>query len=139
MGYDVPDPRVDFVFDDGPFAGATMNASVALSPNAYFGIRQWLGQLGTGQDTDSLMAAAQEVARLFVQHARPTWNLQRDGEPIPPTVEGLLSLDLRLLWAIVNEWVGQFGKAPLPLPGASPTGNRAARRTSKRRGFTASS
>lgn len=138
MAYEVPDPRVDFEFDDGPFKGAVINASVALSPAAYFGVRQWLEQFSAG-DVDGLVNAAREVSEAFIRLGRPTWNLTRDGEPIPATVEGMLSLDLRLIFAIVSEWVGQFGQAPLPSSEASSNGSRSARRAKKRRGSTAGS
>ena len=138
MGFEIPEPRVDFEFADGPLQGVTVNAGVSLSPAVYFGLKQWL-ETKNDLDIDARMAADRIVAELFIEHARPTWNLTRNGIPVPPNVDEMVRFDDRVLRLLVEEWIGQFGRVPLPLPAASPTGSRAARRASKRRGSTAGS
>lgn len=52
-----------------------------------------------------------------------SWNLERpDGSAVPATVDGLLTLPLDLVMAIVGEWTSAVGGVAPPLPSGSGGG-----------------
>jgi hypothetical protein len=51
-----------------------------------------------------------------------SWNVTRRGEPVPPTAEGLRSLDSGFVMDVVGAWLTGTAAAPPPLPGSSPSG-----------------
>jgi hypothetical protein len=51
------------------------------------------------------------------------WNVEdRRGEPVQPTLEGLLSQDISFVMAVIGAWITATTSAPPPLPQASPSG-----------------
>lgn len=75
----------------------------------------------TREDAASLRAFFETIAGSLV-----SWNLERpteDGtEPVPATVDGLLSLPLDLVMVIVGEWTSAVGGVAPPLPSGSGGG-----------------
>lgn len=141
-GWELPEARATLVLDTPPYAGAEIECRLSLTPGTYFGVRQWLGQVGSSDGpnrTDDVMTASQEVGKLFAQYGLVSWNLTRNGEPIPATVEGVLSLDIRLIMEIAATWLGSIGTVPVPLPEASTPGRQRRAKTSRRQPSTAGS
>lgn len=63
-----------------------------------------------------------ELARIFAD-ALVDWNLEVNGEPVPTTVDGLLSLPLRMFWKIQGAWWLAIAGVSAPLDDASSGGD----------------
>lgn len=50
------------------------------------------------------------------------WNAERDGEPVPTTLDGVMSLSGGMINSIVIGWLGAATQVAPPLPVASPNG-----------------
>lgn len=122
-GFLVPEPVATLVLDVPPYVGAEIVASLTLSPANYFATMDLLDRISDEDSTrDGMMQASREIGALFADRGLKSWNLRdpRTGEPLPPTGEGVASLDIRVLSAIVSTWVAWLGRVPLPLPETSP-------------------
>lgn len=77
----------------------------------------------TAEDVD-LKAAMPVVMRLLGSFGEvlESWNVEKRGEPVPATAEGLRSLDLMFVMAVIGAWVTGTAQAPDPLPGSSDSG-----------------
>lgn len=51
------------------------------------------------------------------------WNLEDDGEPIPPTIENLRNEDFGMVMDIITSWTKAVTHVPAPLLGDSNSGN----------------
>lgn len=68
---------------------------------------------------------AAEIEEVFREFADliDSWNIEdEDGTPVPVTFEALMDQDLRLVIAIVQQWVEHVAGVPAPLDGPSPSG-----------------
>lgn len=63
-----------------------------------------------------------EIAEIFAK-AIVSWNLEIDGEPVPVSADGLLSLPLKTFWKIQASWVIAIAGVSDPLPEDSNGGN----------------
>ncbi len=141
---ELPEPTATLVIDEGPYKGVEFDARLSLSPGPYFGARQWIeaGVAASSQESvtvTELLDPYRELAGIFAEYGLVKWNIDRRGEPIPANLEGLLTLDARLLLQMVRLWLRSVGTVPIPLPGASPRGAEpTARQAGKRTASTAS-
>jgi hypothetical protein len=71
-------------------------------------------------------AGTEGATRELVEHlagALIGWNAEtEDGEPIPPTLDGLLDQDVDLALAIIAAWNRAMNEVPAPLSGTSSGG-----------------
>lgn len=150
MAYELNEPRVTIVIDDGPYAGAEIETRMVMSPAVYFGTKQLLAQIdaqaGDDGQTDLVMEASRDLAALFWEHGLIGWNLRypagpHRGEPIPVTLEAINALDSRFVGKVVTTWLGHIGRTPLPLPVSSRNGraNPGQRPSARRRSTTGGS
>jgi hypothetical protein len=52
-----------------------------------------------------------------------SWNIEDDDDqPVPRTVEGLLSLDIEFVLPVIEAWITGMVQAPPPLPAAASSG-----------------
>jgi hypothetical protein len=66
------------------------------------------------------------VKDLFARFAAvlSEWNVDDDDDqPVPCTIEGLLSLEAEFVLAVIEAWVRAMSQAPPPLPGESSSGS----------------
>lgn len=61
------------------------------------------------------------IADVVVSHL-VSWNFERKGEPVPPTVAGFMSLPRRLGGAIITAWIDANVGVSTPLEPGSPSG-----------------
>ena len=104
-----------------------------FSETAYAGLEVTMGALSLGelldiQDLADEAAAGRAVRQLLVKFAGclESWNVTRDGKPVPATLEGVLSQNAVFVAAVVTAWARQMHEAPPPLPGGSPSGGSSA-------------
>jgi len=62
-----------------------------------------------------------DLYELFVSRL-VSWNLEVDGELVPTTIDGLLSLDNDFGIRIVRSWLFETSAVPRPLAESSPAG-----------------
>lgn len=70
-----------------------------------------------------------KMARLFgiIAEGIIEWNmLDRKGEPVPATLEGVRRQDLTLMMALAESWMSAVGDVPAPLEQPSPAGRPSA-------------
>ena len=104
-----------------------------FSETAYAGLKVTMGAISLGDLLDiqdlAEQASAGSAARKLLSRfaaALESWNVTRDGRPVPPTLEGVLSQDAAFILAIVQSWQQGLAQAPPPLPGGSPSGGSSA-------------
>lgn len=61
------------------------------------------------------------LANILAKHIE-SWNLERDGKPIPISGDGLLSLGFKVFWKLHNVWLLAMVGVPTPLPADSTSG-----------------
>lgn len=76
------------------------------------------GTLDMGEMRKQLRDLFGPVAKLL-----KSWNVDDDdGQPVPPTLDGLLSQELEFVSQVIEAYTSALSQAPPPLPGTSPAG-----------------
>lgn len=116
MGYKRKGNTFTLVFDDSEYAGLEIEAkSLAFGDFLDVSTRFSKADL-TGDDISSVLAA---FANSLVR-----WNLEDDSDqPVPATVEGVRSLDLPFILAVVSAWINGIAGTPGDLGKDSPSGD----------------
>ena len=99
------------VVDDGPDAGAVARFREP-------GVGSFAGLMDLRDDSD----VDPEPLFTFVADYLVSWNLTRDGAPIPATAEGVRSLSAALFAKFLDLWMEAIGGADAPLGSPSPNG-----------------
>ena len=115
-GFEPPGSGAKLDFSDTAYAGLQVTMD-AISLGDLLDI-QGLAETGT-------TAAVREMVARFAKSLE-SWNVTRNGEPVPATLEGALSLDAVFIGAIIKAWTQGTAEAPPPLPGASDSGTTSA-------------
>jgi hypothetical protein len=85
---------------------------------------QQMKALADGDDAD-MDELQKQLRSIFAPFARvlKSWNvLDDDGEPVPATLDGLLSQELEFVSQVIEAYVSALAAAPPPLQGNSPSG-----------------
>ena len=135
VGWQVPEPSATLVLDVPPYEGGEIEVRLSLSPAVYFGVSHWWDALRGAKGREA-MEGLRGLSETFAEYGLIAWNLERDGEPIPTTPEGVASLDQNLILTLVSTWFKAVGT--VPLPGAS-SGASPARRNGQRPASTSGS
>lgn len=123
-GYVYPATTFTLVFTDPAMDG--LEAKVSSVPS---GDLMELDRLTDPQTHADLTRAQQKawVGELYALLARylVSWNLtDRDGAPVPTTVEGMWSQEWRLMRPIIWAWYRALIEVPAPLPQPSGDGEQ---------------
>src|ERR1700679_3254059 len=113
MGFEAPRTVYQMDFADTQYAGL----EVAVRAPPVDELRS-LMELIDGRDE------AKGIRRLFAAFAEflVSWNVERDGHPVPTTQDGLMGLEEPFVTAIILAWQRHLVQAPPPLPGTSASG-----------------
>lgn len=122
-----PRPKVyRLTFEDPELAGLVVRATSV--PIGAFLHLQTLIEISGGKDdvadpgVSGGLAAMGELAGEFVE-ALIEWNMEDDeGNPVPCTRDGVLSIDLDLFLEIVMQWMTAVAGVPDPLDAGSTSG-----------------
>jgi len=76
---------------------------------------------GAAEDPAAAAQGADEMFRTLAG-ALVSWNLERDGEPVPTTYDGVTSYGLGFMMKIVSAWLSAMSDVTPPLPGGSSSG-----------------
>ena len=113
MGYKIPARRTDKVTFGPPWEGAEFEILL----DASIGV---LEKFDKSKDTDD----SSEIFKLFVEEILVSWNLEDDnGDPIPCDVDGLKTLPMSLVTAIIEEYQRHQTEVPENLGERSISGN----------------
>ena len=125
MGYKPHRTLYELTFEDPDFAGL----EVVTKRISVDGLMGFISMFEEFQETDrAKLTEAEVVGKLTGIFARfvkvlVRWNVEDDDDqPVPPTVEGLQSLDIDFVMAVIESWITGMVQAPPPLPGTSPSG-----------------
>jgi hypothetical protein len=116
------------------FEGATVEVDVAVGWGVLKRVRKLVAGAG-GETAAEEEARVDELIELFATEGLLAWNLERHGQPVPPTAEGLGTLEPNLMVSIVGTWAGSIGSVNPPLGKRSPataTSRSSRSRTRKR-------
>ena len=115
-GFEPPSSGQKLDFSETAYAGLEVTMD-AVSLGDLLDIQE-LAEQATG-------AAAREMVARFAK-CLESWNVTRKGKPVPPTLEGALSLDAVFIGDVVRAWTRGTAEAPPPLPGGSSSGGSSA-------------
>jgi hypothetical protein len=119
VGYRPDLPKYKLRFADHP------GLEVVTKRVTVDGLMEFIG-LAEGLDKVNSEHASPEdlkrVGQLFSRFAGVlvSWNVEdEDGQPVPPTREGIGSQDFQFVMEIITSWITEISSAPPPLPGNS--------------------
>lgn len=114
MAYRLPGGRVTLAFEEGQYAGLSIEvepiASWAIYRHALALVAAFFAATEARVENAALRAAYEH----FVGEAQPTWSIVDHRGPIQPTTEGLLRLPLPLGLRLVELWSETFIPAEQP-------------------------
>jgi hypothetical protein len=119
MGFEPPETLYKLTWEDPAMAGLEVTVR---EPS----IDQLLSMDAVGDgggkdmDTDKIRAAFRIFADLL-----ESWNVQRKGEPVPATYEGVISQNPRFVMKIISAMGSEFAKPDPTLPTGSSGGGSA--------------
>jgi hypothetical protein len=120
MGYRPPSTGSDLDFTGTQHEGLQVRMdSVPL------GMLLEIGELAQGMQSGDLS----QMRVLFSMFAGlvEEWNVEdRKGEPVPATLDGVMSQDTAFVMAVITAWIKAVSSAPPPLPGSSESGGTSA-------------
>jgi len=97
----------------GDYAGAEARCRLDIGMGAYLIFQR----LTDSQDPDKL----EEACRRFGDEVLIEWNIDLDGEPLPPTADGFMRLPTSLSLAMIEAWSEAMTGIPAPLGEGSPS------------------
>lgn len=113
MGYEPPSVGLKLDFSDTPYTGLEVTMG-AISLGQLLEIEELTEQGGT-----------RGLIERFAD-CLEAWNVTKGGEPVPASLDGVLSQDPEFILAIVLAWQRNIASAPPPLPPGSPSGGNSA-------------
>lgn len=110
---------IDISIDEGPYAGLWLKCARETSNDAYFDF--------TAPEPEDDAEALQKVKRTqlarFGKEVLLGWNLDdKDGNPVQPTAEGMLSIPEALGMTFMLLWLNKLTEVPAPLGDGSSAG-----------------
>jgi hypothetical protein len=117
MGFEAPQKAYRLNFAETGLAGLEVTAG-SLPLGEFLKV----SELAAAKDDPQ--GAANSAKQLFETFAGSllSWNLTRDGEPVPATYDGILGQDLDFMMKIVLAWVSAMADVDTPLPNGSSGG-----------------
>lgn len=86
-----------------------------------YGAEVKVRSMSIATDMEWAQADQRREAEIMAEHIL-SWNLQRDGEPVPITADGILSLDRPMVQIIAVEWVRATRGLSAPFDRRLPNG-----------------
>lgn len=129
-GYQRPVREMEVVFESGDLAGLELTLLQNPDMRTYYDMLGMLFAASDDEDdekpTNVLENAtkAMERARLFAERCLLRWNLERDGEPVPPTPDEFTAhLEASQVLLVMLKWITNVGRVAAPLAPESESGN----------------
>lgn len=117
MGYKVPKRTLVLEFEQGDEHHGLEVRMILEAPLSLLFEMQRLARIATEEE-------AERILRTFGDALLIDWNVEDDeGQPIPATGDGLLSLPFSLARLMIAKWTEAATGPPAPLGAPSPNGN----------------
>lgn len=121
-GFEVPDIAAEIEFPEGhALAGMVAVCSLDI-PVSVFTKFLVFDQM-TGESIQELEPLV-DLYRLFGDRVLKEWNATRNGQPIPATDEGFLSMGFTQGFMIIGQWLASVMRVSAPLADASGSGEQ---------------
>lgn len=122
MGFKRPAKVYKLLFEDDDMAGLEVKAR-SMSTGDLLDMAPLLDMKMSNAPTADELEQVRDLLERFAE-VLISWNLEdEDDEPIPATLEGLLSQDIAFVMDIVQAWADAVSGVPAPLDGRSPSGD----------------
>jgi hypothetical protein len=119
--FELPERLVTLVLDESTsLEGLELEVNLAVGMAVLRRVDVVMAAL-TDKSRDDRAALFDEMVALFATEGLRSWNMRRRGTDVPPTAEGLESIDPTLVGEIVGTWAGILGTVPPPLSDGSPS------------------
>lgn len=115
MGFDISGNTAVLEFDaDTPLAGATVRVSLDMSVRDFLMLQRTIAGMSTDASAlaPEMLDRWESAYRMFGQKALKSWDLEMDGEPVPATDDGFLSLPFGVANVIFTAWARVLGGPP---------------------------
>jgi hypothetical protein len=122
MGFQKPKKIFVITFEEGsPYHGLTMRTT-STSAGKLLSLMELINWGDGERKFDS--EDKEKVHDLFKMFADciKSWNMEDEGVPVPPTTDGLLSLDMETVMDLMEEWMDLMVKPSAPLGQKSTDG-----------------
>jgi hypothetical protein len=123
MGFEPPRTVLKLVFEAPELEGLEVRMYVP-SLGEFERLTGMAGELAeVVAEGDLTSEQAKEVMSLYdtVAEYMKSWNVTRNGEPVPTTMEGFRTQEVGFLNTIVTSWLGAVGDVDAPLASGSPS------------------
>jgi hypothetical protein len=130
VGFEVPAPTVKLIFEDLEFEGLEIRVHAATMQD-FLAVTRWTtGAWVPGENIDhaarlNIMTGEWETICDRFADVLIEWNLERDGDPVPATREGLRSQVPDFVRAIIGAWTDSVTGVSRPLEKPSSIGDSA--------------
>lgn len=130
MTFELAERTVLFAFEDGPLQGLEATFRVSLSLDEFFELND-LMEAATAKKAG--MADLRSLIHRTAELGLRSWNLTRDGTPVPATADAFTSeLDLGSATQLVRRYLGGIGAIADPFGQASRNGSTSGRKSRRR-------
>lgn len=119
-GFEPPSSGQKLDFSETAYAGLEVTMD-AVSLGALLDIQDLADAAA-----DGLAGAALRKLIARFSGCLESWNVTKNGQPVAPDYDGVLSQDAAFVLAIVRAWQQGLFEAPPPLPGGSGSGGSSA-------------
>lgn len=106
-GFEVANVAVLEFEAGGPLDGCVARATLELPLRTFFAFQRLVGAGLTFDPEamdDAMLDRWESALRFFGDKVLLAWNLKRDGEPVPPSGDAMVTLHFPLAVAMFNAW-----------------------------------
>lgn len=105
MGFEIGGQTALLIFEEGTsLAGAEVRVSLDMSVRDFLALQRAVSGISQATLGDDQIEALEGAFETFGRLALKSWNLERDGEPIPATGEGMLMLPFKAANEVFAAW-----------------------------------
>ena len=110
-GFTLQRRTINLTFSDGDLAGLSVVCRLDIALGMFLEFQS----AASASTVDDSEANIGESFRLFAENVLISWNLEEDGKPIAPTVEGFFSLPPAIASEIISRWSQEVTELNDPL------------------------
>lgn len=121
MGFAVPQAHYKLIFKDPDYEGLEVTARELSTGELWEYMAAEKTAADITQDSKDRTAARRQLLQMLAD-ALISWNAEKDGKPVPTTVDGLLSLGHSFNSRVMDAWTDALIGISAPLPETSTAG-----------------
>jgi len=128
MGFEIGGNTARLVFEEGTaLDGATVRVSLDMSVRDFLAMQRTIAGLSSANPedlADDMLDRWESAYRTFGDRALVSWDVIFEGEPLPATGEGVLSLPFQVANELFSAWGKAIGRVSPNSGAASANGDR---------------